>query len=357
MQHLSSQETKSADYLSLSLLAVFLFVPTLVTRDFWLFNEGRRAIIALEMLRDGDWVIPQLMGKPIVTKPPLFYWLEALSFMITGSHSDWAARLPSVLAALAGLIVFCRLMTLLLGRGWGLLATLMLAVTPIFHSMASCAEPEMVFTLGGMIAMLGLAEAIKLDPQRRRGFILFFAGISVALMAKGPIVPAIVLLTALAALPLIRRGGLLRGLLLWWPGWVIALGPIVIWIVMMEMRLGSLEALSRELRSHLGEDAPHSEGVHFYYENLHKFIFPWFFLLLAACIAGATHLIRTRREGNGMAARLGTWLRSGEGERGLLTAWCFVALLIPSLIPSKRDYYALMFAPATIAFTALLLRD
>ena len=51
---------------------------------------------AKEMLATGDWISPRIYGEFWYDKPPLFYWLEAISFSIFGV-STWAARLPSVL--------------------------------------------------------------------------------------------------------------------------------------------------------------------------------------------------------------------------------------------------------------------
>lgn len=51
---------------------------------------------AKEMIATGDWISPQIYGEFWYDKPPLFYWLEAVSFSIFGV-STWAARLPSVL--------------------------------------------------------------------------------------------------------------------------------------------------------------------------------------------------------------------------------------------------------------------
>src|SRR5262245_1432802 len=43
-------------------------------------DEGRYAEIAREMVERGEWVVPVLQGEPYLDKPPLFYWLVALSY-------------------------------------------------------------------------------------------------------------------------------------------------------------------------------------------------------------------------------------------------------------------------------------
>lgn len=64
------------------------------------YHEVVFAQPAREMLETGDWIIPRMLGVPDTHKPPLVSWLIALALQVFGS-SEWAVRLPSVLAALA----------------------------------------------------------------------------------------------------------------------------------------------------------------------------------------------------------------------------------------------------------------
>ena len=47
-------------------------------------DEGRYAQIPKEMLDRGEWVVPTLQGEPYLDKPPLMYWLVALSYAAFG---------------------------------------------------------------------------------------------------------------------------------------------------------------------------------------------------------------------------------------------------------------------------------
>ncbi len=64
-------------------------------------DEGRYAEIAREMLASGDFLTPQLNGLPYLEKPPLVYWLTALSFALFGA-TEWSARLVPALSAVGG---------------------------------------------------------------------------------------------------------------------------------------------------------------------------------------------------------------------------------------------------------------
>jgi len=64
-------------------------------------EEPRRALPALHMLASGDWLVPRVGSDPYLRKTPLLNWVIALSCKLFGGTSEWAVRLPSVLATLA----------------------------------------------------------------------------------------------------------------------------------------------------------------------------------------------------------------------------------------------------------------
>ncbi len=51
------------------------------------------------MAETGDWVTPRLYGQPWFEKPILYYWAAAIGFRLHLT-AEWAARLPSAVAAL-----------------------------------------------------------------------------------------------------------------------------------------------------------------------------------------------------------------------------------------------------------------
>src|SRR5436189_372970 len=71
-------------------------------------EEGRRILPAIEMLKTGDFVVPQVGSNPYFRKPPLVNWLVAMSFRFFGARNEWTARLPSALAVLAVAIATAR---------------------------------------------------------------------------------------------------------------------------------------------------------------------------------------------------------------------------------------------------------
>src|SRR5215813_914265 len=59
--------------------------------------DASHALAARAMLTDGDWAVLHVNGVAWLEKPPLHYWLVALSYAVFGV-SAFATRLPAALA-------------------------------------------------------------------------------------------------------------------------------------------------------------------------------------------------------------------------------------------------------------------
>src|SRR5437879_6518455 len=75
-------------------------------------TEAEYAEVGREMLETGDWISPQLNYVLFLNKPPLTYWMIALSDRLFGVN-EFASRLPSVLAGLVVVLLVVALGTTL----------------------------------------------------------------------------------------------------------------------------------------------------------------------------------------------------------------------------------------------------
>ena len=94
----------SRDRLLVLLLAVFLFVPFLGTVHLFDWDEINFAESAREMLQTGNWWQVTINYEPFREKPPLFFWMQALSMTLFGV-GEFAARLPNALCGIITLQV------------------------------------------------------------------------------------------------------------------------------------------------------------------------------------------------------------------------------------------------------------
>ncbi len=112
-------------------------------------------------------------GSP-VDKPPLFLYVQALSFRLFGP-TETAARLPSLVTSVVNVILLYQLGRRLYGQGVGLLAAFLLAASPfaILFAPTAFTDPMMItFVLAGCLMaaqghwgwaglLLGLAAMTK----------------------------------------------------------------------------------------------------------------------------------------------------------------------------------------------------
>lgn len=63
-------------------------------------EEPRRAIIAMEMMFNDNYVVPTQFGEFYYKKPPVFNWLIILGYKLSGSYSEAIPRLISILSLL-----------------------------------------------------------------------------------------------------------------------------------------------------------------------------------------------------------------------------------------------------------------
>jgi 4-amino-4-deoxy-L-arabinose transferase-like glycosyltransferase len=148
-------------------------------------DEPRYAAIARAMAETHDWITPRLWGTPWFEKPVLYYWVAGVSMRLFGV-SEFAARLPSALAALLAVaaVKWTALRSYGLGAAWYSLLMLPTSVAMIGFSRA--ASPDMLFA-GLLTAAMAVASEMLQKP--RPGSVLrvafgFFLG--AAVLAKGP---------------------------------------------------------------------------------------------------------------------------------------------------------------------------
>ena len=88
-----------------------------------LFEEPRRALVALEMLLADNWLIPTTNGELYYNKPPLYNWILIGFFEIFGK-AEWVVRLPSVLSVIATAAIHYRISKVYIGKQAALLSAL-----------------------------------------------------------------------------------------------------------------------------------------------------------------------------------------------------------------------------------------
>ncbi len=129
--------------------------------------DAVQAQIARNMLASGDFVTARLDGIPYLEKAPLIYWLIAGSFKIFGA-SDWAARIPMVLAAIALAWLTTAFGMWAFGRRAGFYAGLCISTCFGLFLFTRILIPDVMLTASVALSMWAFLRAIDEDEARPR---------------------------------------------------------------------------------------------------------------------------------------------------------------------------------------------
>jgi 4-amino-4-deoxy-L-arabinose transferase-like glycosyltransferase len=188
-------------------------------------DASQYATIAMELVQHGNWLQLHYRFADYLDKPPLLFWTSALSLRLFGLHV-WAYKLPSMLAAGAGIYAVYRFCLLHYARATARNAAFILA--SCVGAVLMCNDVRTDAMLTGMTACAVWQSAEYLRFGRTRNVLLLGVFTGLALLTKGPI--GLVMPTfAIGAHLLLRRDW--RGMLQW--RWLLALAVTAVVIAPM----------------------------------------------------------------------------------------------------------------------------
>jgi 4-amino-4-deoxy-L-arabinose transferase-like glycosyltransferase len=140
-------------------------------------DEGKNLYASLHMLRSGDYLTPYYNCHVRFEKPPLFYWLTALSFHIFGV-SEYTIRLVSFISTFLTAIVIYFITRDFFDSKKALLSSLIF--TLFIHNWveSKSATPEMLLVLFSTLSVYFLLK---------RKHLLAWFSLSLAFLSKGPV--------------------------------------------------------------------------------------------------------------------------------------------------------------------------
>ena len=170
---------------------IILLVTSIVLFFFGLGNmaltdpdESFYAESAKEMLEAGDWVTPRIFDEPQFEKPVFYYWLVMISYSVFGIN-EFAARVPSVIFGIAGVLGVFFMGRLFFGRIMGFFSGIMLMSSVLYLALARACVTDMVLTVFILYCFLFLM--MGWTTGRKAHFYISAAMAALAVMTKGPI--------------------------------------------------------------------------------------------------------------------------------------------------------------------------
>lgn len=331
--------------LALTVLLLVTFVAFLGMTLFNTKGEPREALVAVSILNDGNWILPECCGTDLPYKPPMLAWCIAALGWLNGGHvTEFLSRLPSALAAVAMLICVFRFLASRTSLSIAAVTVLVCATTFELHRAATSCRVDMLFTAFIVMAILAMCVTAEKHPGRWRlplGGILLM---SLATLTKGPagmLLPCGVLLV----MQLMRGGKFLPTFTLYAVSGLLALILPAAWYLAAYQQGGDsfLQlAIEENFGRFLGKMSYESHEHTFFYnfQTLATGIAPYILLLLISLFA-------VRRWKLGRESLKARWsrLRALPGPE-LLAVVASVVIFVFYCIPkSKRSVYLLPMYP------------
>jgi 4-amino-4-deoxy-L-arabinose transferase-like glycosyltransferase len=305
-------------------------------------NEGLYAEVAREMLATGHYIIPHLNGVVYLEKPPLLYWLLAMSYHFFGVSTLSARLIPLA----ASLLTCCTLLLtshLLKHLRSGCIAVILLSSSLIFIIIGRIVFFDMLLTAFLTIALC--AFFYWYQTQKKSALYLTSIALGCAFLTKGLLPVGLFGLIALTFF-IFRKPDQSVWKALFCP---MSIGLFLLislpWMVLAFIKQPAFawdhfvnEQIFRLLNKREPSDY-HTGPLYYYIPRVFAYLFPWSLWLLT--------LVSRARE---------KWF-SGNPLKPFLWIWFLIPLIVFSLAGDKGDYYMVIAIPPLAWLIALFIED
>jgi 4-amino-4-deoxy-L-arabinose transferase-like glycosyltransferase len=291
-------------------------------------NEGLYGETPREMLAMGSYIIPHVNYVPYLEKPPLLYWLIAVSYSIFGISAFSARLIPALSATVIclGLFFFAKALNRV-KVGW--LAAMILASSIGFILIERVLIFDMLLTACFTLSLLFFY--LWYEKNFRFYLCLFYLFCGLAFMSKGLL--ALLLIPAITGIFILTEKNSKQKLLalLDWPGILLLIITIIPWVALAAWQQPHFlsdfffnEQAARFFNRRFPMDY-HTGPIYFYLPWLVLYLLPWSIFFPILFRKNTSTLLRPLRK--------------------FLWLWFGLPLIFFSLSQAKGNYYMVVGVP------------
>ncbi len=188
----------------LTVFCLFLYLPGITVLPPFDRDESRFVQASKQMLETDNFIDIRFQNQPRYKKPVGIYWLQSAAVALFAGddlQTLWAYRLPSLLAAISGILLLFYFGDKLFCRRTGFLAAFLLASSILLVIEAHLAKTDAALFLCTIITQGSLAVIyLQKEEKYSRYSLMFWLGLAAGILIKGPLLPVVNGLTILALL-------------------------------------------------------------------------------------------------------------------------------------------------------------
>ena len=183
---------KYVQIIGILLLFYIIFVHNLGTYPLLDTDETRYADIARNMYRSKDYITMYLDGVIFWDKPPMYFWLESLSYHLSGFINEWSVRFPVILCALVQIIALYFTLKKITTESLALKSILILGTSLEFVIFSKVAILDMVMTTFITLSLLcGILTYYVAENNKKYFWWGFYVFSALGILSKG--IPAFII--------------------------------------------------------------------------------------------------------------------------------------------------------------------
>lgn len=357
---------KHSDIFTIAVLLVvfyFIFFFGIGSYNLMDIDETRYASMAHDMFRSKDFMTLYLNGEYFFEKPPLYFWLECLSFKLFGNVNEFTVRFPvSMLGFLSSFLIYF-VGKSIISKKFGVIASLILASSAEFFILSKFAILDIVLCFCTTFSIFfGFMTLFCKENNKKYFWWLFYIFSGLAVLAKG--IPGFVLPfgTMFFSYIAARKFKDLFKPVFFIPGVIIFLAIVLPWHIIMLQKHYPLFFNEYIMKHHIARFTTSAElgrkqPFYFFVLTILGGFFPWTLPALATCKIWIGKIIEFFKSGfdfekynntqkfvilNGIAAVLTLLFFSSSSSKlvtYILPIYPFLACLTATIFLNDNDEY------------------
>ena len=322
----------------ITIILLMLFVAASSLKVPLVVNAAKYAEVSREIVINNDWINLTIAGDAYDQKPPMLFWIGALSYSVFG-FSVIAYKIAVILFSLIGFYSVYRLSLLLYNKKTALLAMVFWGTSLAFLHFNNDIHTDTLLASFVVFAVWQFMAFLRLGKWHH--FVLGSVGVGLSMLTKGPVgalIPAAVVGTEL----LVQR----RWKDIFHPRWLLAL--LIVGVVILPAMIGLLNQFGLEgikfyfwtnnMGRVTGSYKGSSNDYAFYLHTSLYLLLPWSIFMVVALFKEIQQAFRSK-------------LRKAEADVSILVGILFFVAIL-SVAKQQNPHYILSAVPFIFIITA-----